>query len=42
MQRLGFSVYGTSYFQVVIPFEQDDARFYKDHWYHTLGDSDLI
>ncbi|MFO1077656.1 MAG: GNAT family N-acetyltransferase [Planctomycetota bacterium] len=41
-QRLGFLVYGTSYFQVVIPFEEDDARFYKDHWYHTAGDSDLI
>ncbi|MCA8950115.1 MAG: GNAT family N-acetyltransferase [Planctomycetes bacterium] len=41
-QGLGFAVYGTSYFQVVIPFEQDDARFYKDHWYHTLGDSDLV
>ena len=23
-------------------FTVDDARFYKDHWYHTLGDSDLI
>lgn len=41
-QRLGFAVFGTAYFQVVIPFDQDDARFYKDHWYHTLGDSDLV
>lgn len=41
-QRLGFQVYGTSYFQVVIPFTTADARFYKDHWYHTLGDSDLV
>ncbi|MCR9246452.1 MAG: GNAT family N-acetyltransferase [bacterium] len=41
-QGLGFSVYGTAYFQVVIPFTIDDARFYKDHWYHTLGDSDLV
>ncbi len=41
-QSHGFSVFGTAYFQVVIPFENDDARFYKDHWYHTLGDSDLV
>ncbi len=41
-QRLGFSVYGTSYFQVVIPFTMDDTLFFKDHWYHTLGDSDLV
>ncbi|MDO8348619.1 MAG: GNAT family N-acetyltransferase [Planctomycetota bacterium] len=41
-QHLGFRVYGTSYFQVVIPFDQQDTLFYKDHWYHTAGDSDLI
>lgn len=41
-QHLGFKVYGTSYFQVVIPFSIDDTQFFKDHWYHTLGDSDLV
>ncbi len=41
-QRLGFLVYGTIYFQVVIPFDQQDTHFYKEHWYHTLGDSDLV
>ncbi|MCA8973797.1 MAG: hypothetical protein KDC98_03710, partial [Planctomycetes bacterium] len=41
-QHLGFRVLGTGYFQVVIPFTIDDTRFYKDHWYHTLGDSDLV
>jgi hypothetical protein len=41
-QRLGFLVYGTSYFQVVIPFDVHDREFYAEHWYHTLGDSDLI
>ena len=41
-QKLGFLVYGTTYFQVVIPFDRHDAYFYKEEWYHTLGDSDLI
>lgn len=41
-QRLGFLVYGTVYFQVVIPFDQHDTHFYKEEWYHTLGDSDLV
>ncbi|MBL8727272.1 MAG: GNAT family N-acetyltransferase [Planctomycetes bacterium] len=41
-QRLGFLVYGSTYFQVVIPFDQHEALFYKEHWYHTLGDSDLV
>ncbi|HEX5051551.1 MAG TPA: hypothetical protein VFZ65_07265 [Planctomycetota bacterium] len=41
-QRLGFLVYGTIYFQVVIPFDQQDTHFYREQWYHTLGDSDLI
>lgn len=41
-QRLGFLVYGTSYFQVVIPFDVHDREFYAEHWYHTLGDSDLV
>jgi hypothetical protein len=41
-QHQGFKVYGTSYFQVVIPFTLDDTLWFKDHWYHTLGDSDLV
>lgn len=41
-QKLGFLVYGTIYFQVVIPFDQQDTYFYRDEWYHTLGDSDLV
>lgn len=41
-QKLGFLVYGTTYFQVVIPFDRHDAEFYKEEWYHTLGDSDLV
>lgn len=41
-QKLGFLVYGTIYFQVVIPFDQQDTHFYKEEWYHTLGDSDLV
>jgi GNAT superfamily N-acetyltransferase len=41
-QRLGFLVYGTIYFQVVIPFDQQETHFYREQWYHTLGDSDLV
>ncbi|MFM1872805.1 MAG: hypothetical protein RL398_2227 [Planctomycetota bacterium] len=41
-QRRGYQVYGTSYFQVVIPFTLDDTLWFKDHWYCTPGDSDLI
>jgi hypothetical protein len=41
-QKLGFLVYGTIYFQVVIPFENQDVQELKEQWYHTLGDSDLV
>lgn len=41
-QRLGFLVYGTVYFQVVIPFDAHETHFFKEEWYHTLGDSDLV
>lgn len=41
-QRLGFLVYGSEYFQVVIPFDQHETHFYREQWYHTLGDSDLV
>jgi hypothetical protein len=41
-QRLGFLVFGTIYFQVVIPFDTHETQFFKEQWYHTLGDSDLV
>jgi len=41
-QKMGFLVFGTIYFQVVIPFDKHDTHFYKEQWYHTLGDSDLV
>ena len=41
-QQLGFLVYGTSYFLVVIPFDSRGTLFYREQWYHTAGDSDLL
>ena len=41
-QKLGFLVYGSEYFQVVIPFAEQETHFFREHWYHTLGDSDLV
>jgi len=41
-QRLGFLVYGTRYFTVVAPFDNRGTLFYREQWYHTCGDSDLI
>ena len=41
-QKLGFLVYGTSYFLVVIPFDNRGTLFYREQWYMTPGDSDLI
>ncbi len=41
-QRMGFLVYGSEYFQVVIPFDRQETHFYRENWYHTLGDSDLV
>jgi hypothetical protein len=41
-QRLGFLVYGTSYFLVVAPFVDRGTVFYREQWYHTCGDSDLV
>ncbi|MHC5065330.1 MAG: hypothetical protein ACYTG5_15285 [Planctomycetota bacterium] len=40
-QKLGYQVRGTSYFLVVASFKYDTA-FYRDHWYFSMGDSDLI
>jgi hypothetical protein len=41
-QQLGYQVYGTSYFLVVIPFDTHGTQFYREQWYHTCGDSDLL
>jgi hypothetical protein len=41
-QRLGFLVYGTNYFTVVAPFDTRGTLFYREQWYHTCGDSDLV
>ena len=41
-QKLGFLVYGTNYFLVVIPFDHRGTLFYREQWYHTAGDSDLL
>lgn len=41
-QRLGFLVFGTSYFTVVAPFDNRGTVFYREQWYHTCGDSDLV
>lgn len=40
-QRLGFHVLGTSYFIVVASFHHD-TLFFREKWYYTMGDSDLI
>jgi len=41
-QRFGFMVYGTSYFIVLAPFDHRGTVFYREQWYHTCGDSDLV
>lgn len=41
-QRLGFLVFGTTYFIGMAPFESRGTVFYRDHWYLTPGDSDLV
>ena len=41
-QSLGFMVYGTTYFLVVIPFDNRGTLFYREQWFHTSGDSDLV
>ncbi len=40
-QRLGYMLYGTSYFVVVAPFKYS-THYYREHWYITAGDSDLV
>lgn len=41
-QEMGFLVFGTNYFLVVIPFDNRGTLFYREQWYHTAGDSDLL
>jgi hypothetical protein len=40
-QRLGFQLLGTSYFIVVASFFHD-TYFFREKWYYTMGDSDLV
>ena len=40
-QRMGFLVRGTTYFLVLASFKYD-TFYYRDNWYFTMGDSDLI
>ncbi len=40
-QRIGFMVLGTTYFLVLASFKYDTI-YYRDEWYMTMGDSDLL
>ncbi|MEM7203020.1 MAG: hypothetical protein AAF628_22360 [Planctomycetota bacterium] len=40
-QRLGYQVRGTPYFIVLASFKYDTI-YYRDQWYYTMGDSDLV
>lgn len=41
-QRIGFMVLGTSYFLVTASIVDRGTLFYREQWYHTCGDSDLV
>jgi len=41
LQDLGYRVRGTPYFLVLASFKYDTI-YYRDHWYFTMGDADLI
>lgn len=41
-QRAGFLVLGTSYFVVIKTIPRLDTVYYRDNWYLTPGDSDLV
>jgi len=41
-QRLGFLVLGTSYFVVITTVARLDTVYYRDNFYLTSGDSDLV
>jgi len=40
-QRAGFMLRGTPYFIVLASFKYD-TFYYRDQWYYTMGDADLI
>ena len=40
-QQLGYHVRGTDYFLVLASFKYDTI-YYRDQWYFTMGDSDLV
>jgi hypothetical protein len=40
-QRLGFLLRGTPYF-LVLPSFKYDLKYFREQWYFTMGDSDLI
>lgn len=41
LQHAGYKLKGTPYFLVLASFKYD-THFYRDNWYLTMGDSDLI
>lgn len=41
-QRMGFLVLGTSYFVVMARHSTRETTWYRENWYHTAGDSDLV
>jgi hypothetical protein len=40
-QRLGYMVLGTSYF-IVLVTARPDTVYYRENWFFTMGDSDLV
>jgi hypothetical protein len=41
MQEQGYRVRGTPWFVALVSAIYD-TTFFRDHWYFTLGDSDLV
>ncbi len=41
IQRAGYMVKGTDYF-IVLATAKYETRFFRDQWYFTMGDSDLV
>lgn len=41
-QRRGYLVHATTYFTGVVSFDGHDGLFYRQGWYQTPGDSDLV
>src|SRR5262245_10216215 len=42
LQRRGYLVSPTAYFTGVVSFDGHDTFFYRERWYQTPGDSDLV